>query len=239
MNAVVPFLEAGRIIYASAAFALTFDRSPVQQIRGRNLAPLIPAEHPCACREIGEPQCREVPNGAFAACEFQLPSRDGGMIPIPASCSRFRNEGHELLRITARDVARKERRRMVPEVRSHLFEPFFTIKGHGRGNGLGLTTVDSIVRHDGGCIEVKSEPGRGTRFLVRLPGGHEVAQKLGCSYPDLRVVYASGCEQAARANDSEPILFFRKPFTRGALPQKVHAALDSVPGPTFKTGSPS
>jgi len=70
-------------------------------------------------------------------------------------------------------------------------------------------------------------------------GGREVAQKLRSSCPGLRVVYTSGYEQAARANDSEPILLFRKPFTRGALLQKVHEALDSVPGPTFKTGSPS
>ncbi len=56
-----------------------------------------------------------------------------------------------------------------PEVRSHLFEPFFTTKGPGQGNGLGLATVHSIVRHCGGSITVDSEEGHGTRVVVRLP----------------------------------------------------------------------
>jgi two-component system, cell cycle sensor histidine kinase and response regulator CckA len=58
---------------------------------------------------------------------------------------------------------------MSPEVRSHLFEPFFTTKTPGRGNGLGLATVYSIVKNNGGTIQVESEPGRGTCFRVMFP----------------------------------------------------------------------
>jgi two-component system cell cycle sensor histidine kinase/response regulator CckA len=58
---------------------------------------------------------------------------------------------------------------MAAETQSHLFEPFFTTKTSGRGNGLGLTTVQSIVRNAGGTIQVESELGKGTCFTIILP----------------------------------------------------------------------
>ncbi len=54
-----------------------------------------------------------------------------------------------------------------------IFEPFFTSKEYG--TGLGLTNVKRLVEDNGGTIEVRSEEGKGSRFIVRLPVSQAVA----------------------------------------------------------------
>jgi signal transduction histidine kinase len=58
---------------------------------------------------------------------------------------------------------------MAPEVLEHLYQPLFTTKGPGKGTGLGLSSVKLIAEQLGGSILVRSAPGEGTRFTLRLP----------------------------------------------------------------------
>jgi PAS domain S-box-containing protein len=64
-----------------------------------------------------------------------------------------------------------------PAIRDKIFDPFFTTKPIGQGTGLGLSISYGIVQSHGGGIEVKSDSGQGTEFIVRLP----VAGPIPCS----------------------------------------------------------
>jgi CheY-like chemotaxis protein len=91
---------------------------------------------------------------------------------------------------------------MAPEVLAHAFEPFFTTKPRGSGTGLGLSTVHGIVSQAGGHVTVRSAPGQGTTFEVRLPRRHEPAQRPR-SVP---VVTAVGGTETVLVVEDDPLV---------------------------------
>ena len=58
---------------------------------------------------------------------------------------------------------------MAPEVLARALEPFFTTKGSGKGNGLGLSMVYGFVKQSGGRVAIESTPGAGTHVDLYLP----------------------------------------------------------------------
>jgi signal transduction histidine kinase len=83
----------------------------------------------------------------------------GGVVRVSA-----RSEGTSIL-VEIRDDGPG----IAPELLPKLFEPFFSTKEAGRGTGLGLSISRRVVLDHGGAIEVSSEPGEGTTFVVTLP----------------------------------------------------------------------
>ncbi|MGH7455515.1 MAG: sensor histidine kinase, partial [bacterium] len=71
----------------------------------------------------------------------------------------------EIVTISIKDTGKG----MSEEVKKHLFEPFFTTKPVGEGTGLGLPITYGIIEEHDGNIEVYSEPGQGSEFVITLP----------------------------------------------------------------------
>ena len=102
---------------------------------------------------------------------------------------------------------------MTPEVREHIFEPFYTTKEHGKGTGLGLATVYGIVQQHGGIIHVYSEPGQGSTFRIYLPraGRQGIRAEVKSEEPVL-----GGTETILLAEDDETVRNFALRLLRRA-----------------------
>ena len=89
---------------------------------------------------------------------------------------------------------------MPPEIIGRIFDPFFTTKGIGRGTGLGLSTVVSIVRNHGGFVVVESQPGAGSRFDVYIPS---TSQPAGIAKADEATDFPEGAGRCVLLVDDE------------------------------------
>jgi signal transduction histidine kinase len=84
---------------------------------------------------------------------------DKGTIRISSSKS------NGSIRVTIKDSGKG-----IPEnIQSKIFEPFFTTKEVGQGTGLGLSICQGIIEKHHGSIEVKSQVGKGSEFVIVVP----------------------------------------------------------------------
>lgn len=72
---------------------------------------------------------------------------------------------------------------LSPEMKVHLFEPFFSAKGKGKGTGLGLSIVYGIVKQHNGWLNAYSEKGKGTTFEIYLPANVIPSEKGNADSP--------------------------------------------------------
>ncbi len=110
---------------------------------------------------------------------------------------------------------------MSEEVKSRIFEPFYTTKDHG--TGLGLSTVFGIVRQSKGHMECYSEEGKGTLFKVFLPQVTEAAEEV-----DMRTVYDAlprGEETILLVEDEEDVRVLTSRMLQIQGYQVIEAAL--------------
>jgi PAS domain S-box-containing protein len=87
-------------------------------------------------------------------------TKPGGWVRV-----RFQRHEHRIARIMVEDNGVG----IPPEALPHLFQPFYRIADHSVGTGLGLSIASEIVRLHGGDIQVESQVGEGSRFIVDLP----------------------------------------------------------------------
>lgn len=91
-------------------------------------------------------------------------------------------EGGGLLKLSISDTGVG----MDTETQRRIFDPFFTTKETGKGTGLGLYIVHSIVNNHGGYINLYSEPLKGTQFNIYLPATSDEAMNESRQTEDIR-----------------------------------------------------
>src|SRR5204862_4691781 len=104
-----------------------------------------------------------IANGVYAATRRKTENNEPGFEPTLRASTK--NLGATV------EIRIRDNGPGIPaEVQDKMFNPFFTTKPAGEGTGLGLSmTHDIIVKQHGGRIEVATEPGQFTEFIIVLP----------------------------------------------------------------------
>ena len=108
-----------------------------------------------------------ISNGFYAAVRRKMESHDKTFEPMLIAATKNAGNGVEIrIRDNGTGIA--------AEVREKMFNPFFTTKPTGEGTGLGLSMAhDIIVKQHGGRIDVLTEPGSFTEFIITLPRAND------------------------------------------------------------------
>ncbi|SHG02531.1 PAS domain S-box-containing protein [Desulfacinum infernum DSM 9756] len=92
---------------------------------------------------------------------------------------------------------------MTPHVLERAFDPYFTTKPPGEGTGLGLATVQAVVRKCGGAVDVASQPGQGTTFTLYFPRKESSHESTDIS---TQAPLAGGRERIALVDDEKAVV---------------------------------
>jgi PAS domain S-box-containing protein len=164
----------------------------------------------------------------------------GGVLTIGSSAARSvpdtaappggERSGKSFVAITIADTGSG----MAPEVRSHLFEPFFSTKAPGKGTGLGLASVYGTVKGHNGFVTVHSEEGKGTSITMYLP----VAETAAVEIEKIRPAASPARGHVLIVDDEDPVRKYLDNALRasgcttasfkspGAALQHVHSSSD-------------
>jgi two-component system NtrC family sensor kinase len=113
-----------------------------------------------------------ITNGFYAVSKRKMETADSGFDPVLHASTKSLGDTVE---IRIRDNGTG----IPPDVRDKMFNPFFTTKPAGEGTGLGLSmSHDIIVKQHGGSIEVRTEPGQFTEFIIVLPRASNSSSKV-------------------------------------------------------------
>ncbi len=96
-------------------------------------------------------------------------AKEGGRLGIKTGVSEDATAAEILISDTGCGISKENLEK--------VFDPFFTTKEVGKGTGLGLAAAYGIVDGHGGSIDVESEVGKGTSFVIRLPLGYTLRRQ--------------------------------------------------------------
>jgi CheY-like chemotaxis protein len=100
-----------------------------------------------------------------------------------------------------------------PDIMARLFDPYFTTRGVGKGSGLGLAVVYTLVKNHNGAITVHNRPGKGAMFTMLLPMVDEQPEK-------------KGVPMEASSHGTERILFVDDEESIAKMAQKALTSFD-------------
>ncbi|MGA9302599.1 MAG: GAF domain-containing protein [Bradyrhizobium sp.] len=113
-----------------------------------------------------------ISNGFYAAAKRKEAGEEGYEPTLSATTKDFGNRVEIRIRDNGTGIPQ--------EVKEKMFNPFFTTKPAGEGPGLGLSmSHDIVVKQHGGRIEVETEPGQSTEFIITLPRRAAAPAKTG------------------------------------------------------------
>ncbi|MGJ4744749.1 ATP-binding response regulator [Leptospira sp. SA-E8] len=117
---------------------------------------------------------------------------------------------------------------MSEKTKQRIFEPFFTTKDIGKGTGLGLALAYSVIDNHKGWIEVESELGKGTTFLIYLPVPKEKSEV------NIKPIYSEseflGGSESILVIEDEELLRNMLGDLLGSVGYKVYLAADGEDG---------